>query len=221
MHDLSSKSVVYTDGHDYEEYIEDMKRLILKFGMFMLLAGMLVACGDQENPVEPRPRISWDATPIVFYIHIKNSDGIDLLDSTKHDTFLQKFSVKYGGRKYMIATQMKQAGSRYYMPIFYGLQLGGYWNHETLAPTGSWYLVFGEFDGAETEDYSIVFQLGDKLYDLSCTNVVGIRSDGYPNVNRRYYFNGELLTDDAGKMGRYHFLYTSSGDLEYVPSEYE
>ena len=163
----------------------------------MLLAGMLVACGDQENPVEPRPRISWDATPIVFYIHIKNSDGIDLLDSTK------------------------QAGSRYYMPIFYGLQLGGYWNHETLAPTGSWYLVFGEFDGAETEDYSIVFQLGDKLYDLSCSNVVGIRSDGYPNVNRRYYFNGELLTDDAGKMGRYHFLYTSSGDLQYVPSEYE
>ena len=48
-----------------------------------------------------------------------------------------------------------------------------------------------------------------------------VRSDGYPNVNRRYYFNGELLTDDAGKMGRYHFLYTSSGDLEYVPSEYE
>ena len=204
-----------------KDYIEDMKKTIVMFGMCLLMAGMIVGCDEKENPVNPHPGVIWDATPIEFYIHIKNGDGVDLLDSTKRETFLQNFSVKYGDRKFRIVSAVKHANTRYYAPIFSGLQLNEYWNYETLTPTGKWYLVFGEFDGAETEDYPIVLQVGDKSYDLSCSNVIGIRSDGYPNINRRYFYNGELLTDDAGKRGRYHFLYTSSGDLEYVPSDYD
>ena len=59
------------------------------FTTLMLLAAMLASCGNSENPVEPHGRPVVDYGPVEFYVMIKNADGVDLLDSTKHETFLK------------------------------------------------------------------------------------------------------------------------------------
>ena len=199
-----------------------MKKALVKIGMCLLLAGMLVACADWENSVEPHGKVVVDFAPVEFYVMIKNADGVDLLDSTKHETFLKDISVRYNDQTYRFPIWTKSSSTRLDVPTFKGLELHRYYSYKTFSLTDDWCLVFGELDGNKTADYAITLKVDEKSIPLSCRNIIMPNySQGYPDASCRYYVNGELLTDEAGKYGIYHFLYTSSGDLEYVPSEYE
>lgn len=199
-----------------------MKKAFVRIGMCLLIAGLLAACGDQENPVEPPDRVVVDFVPVEFYVMIKNADGVDLLDSTKHETFLIDISVRYNDHTYRFPIKERSSSTRVYAPVFNGLQLREYYSYKTFSLTGDWCLVFGELEGGETGDYAIMLNVGNKSIPLSCRNVITMNpSKGYSDVRRHFFVNDEMLTDDAGVNGRYHFLYTSTGDLEYVPSEYE
>ena len=60
----------------------------------VLLVGMSVSsCNSDE---EDYSGVVWDATPVQFYIQIENEAGVDLLDSTKHETFMKDIFVKMG-----------------------------------------------------------------------------------------------------------------------------
>lgn len=196
-----------------------MRRFLLLIGLVMITIIVFSGCDKPENPVNPHVIV--DFGPVNFNIQIRNENGVDLLDSTKHETYMKDISVKYEGRKYGVGLLPMTRFTRYYMPIFSGLQLERYYSYKQSRLTDSWCLVFGELDGAESVNYDITLQVGDKSVPLTVSSKITMDSEGYPDIDRRYYANGELLTDDAGKRGRYHFLYTSSGDLEYVPSEYE
>ena len=199
-----------------------MKKAFVRISMCLLIAGMLIACADWENSVEPHGKVVVDFAPVEFYVMIKNADGVDLLDSTKNETFLKDISVRYNDRTYRFPIKVNQSSTRLYAPVFKGLELHRYYSFKTFSLTGDWCLVFGELDGNKTADYTITLKVGEKSIPLSCRNVVTRnQSKGYPDVSCSYFLDGELLTDEAGKYGIYHFLYTSSGDLEYVPSEYE
>ena len=199
-----------------------MKKALVKIGMCLLLAGMLVACADWENSVEPHGKVVVDFAPVEFYVMIKNADGVDLLDSTKHETFLKDISVRYNDQTYRFPIWTKSSSTRLDVPTFKGLELHRYYSYKTFSLTDDWCLVFGELDGNKTADYAITLKVDEKSIPLSCRNIIMPNySQGYPDASCRYYVNGELLTDEAGKYGIYHFLYTSSGDLQYVPSEYE
>lgn len=193
-----------------------MRKLFLTLGMVVLIGFGFSSCDNSEENV-----MEWDATPVQFYIQIKNADGIDMLDSTKHETFLKDITVKYEEKQYSIGSQESHAGTRYYLPEFRGLELLEYWSYKTFSLTGDWCLLFGQFDGAKNQTYTITLQLGDNSIKLSGSNSVSRTSNGSPNIIRKYYVNDEVLTDEAGELGRYHFIYTESGHLEYVPSKYE
>ena len=199
-----------------------MKKTLIVLSMALLMAGMQASCGNSERPVEPHGRPVVDYGPVEFYVMIKNADGVDLLDSTKHETFLKDISVRYNDQTYRFPIWTKSSSTRLDVPTFKGLELHRYYSYKTFSQTDDWCLVFGELDGNKTADYTITLKVGEKSIPLSCRNVVTRnQSQGYPDASCRYYVNGELLTDEAGKYGIYHFLYTSSGDLQYVPSEYE
>ena len=199
-----------------------MKKTLIVLSMGLLLAGMLASCGNSENPVEPHGRPVVDYGPVEFYVMIKNADGVDLLDSTKHETFLKDISVRYNDQTYRFPIWTKSANTRLDVPTFKGLELHRYYSYKTFSLTDDWCLVFGELDGNKTADYAITLKVGEKSIPLSCRNILTPNySQGYPDASCRYYVDGELLTDESGKCGLYHFLYTSTGDLEYVPSEYE
>ena len=184
----------------------------------VLLVGMSVSsCNSDE---EDYSGVVWDATPVQFYIQIENEAGVDLLDSTKHETFMKDIFVKMGDETYSIEPE-STAGTRYYLPTFKGLVLREYYSNKTFTYPGDWCLVFGEFDGAKSGSTLISFHAGNAMVILSCTNEVSPSSKGVPHISRKYYVNNEQVTDEAGNLGRYHFVYTSKGDLEYVPSEYE
>lgn len=185
----------------------------------VLLVGMTVSsCGNNDE--SDNSLVVWDATPVKFYILIENEAGVDLLDSTKHETFMKDIFVKMGDETYSIEPA-STAGTRYYHPTFKGLELQEYYNNKTFTYPGDWCLIFGEFDGAKSGNTSISFHAGNAMVSLSCTNDVVSGSEGVPNISRKYYVNNEQVTDEAGNWGRYHFVYTSKGDLEYVPSELE
>ena len=199
-----------------------MKKTLIVLSMALLMAGMQASCGNSERPVEPHGRPVVDYGPVEFYVMIKNADGVDLLDSTKHETFLKDISVRYNDQTYRFPIWTKSSSTRLDVPTFKGLELHRYYSYKTFSLTDDWCLVFGELDGNKTADYAITLKVGEKSIPLSCRNVVTRnQSKGYPDVSCSYFLDGELLTDEAGKYGIYHFLYTSSGDLQYVPSEYE
>lgn len=184
----------------------------------MLLAGVLLtACSSDE---EDSSLVVWDATPIQFNIQIKNEAGVDLLDSTKHETFLKDVYVKMGDDTYPIEAE-PTAGTRALRPTFKGLVLHEYYSHRTFTYPGFWCLLFGEFDGAKSGSTTISLYVGNAMVNLSCTNEVSSNLKGIPDISRKYYVNSQQVTDDAGNFGCYHFIYTSKGELKYVPSDYE
>ena len=194
-----------------------MKKLFI-VAAIALLGGVMTACSSSDEP--DNSLVVWDATPVQFYIQIENEAGVDLLDSTKHETFMKDIFVKMGDETYSIEPE-STAGTRYYLPTFKGLVLREYYSNKTFTYPGDWCLVFGEFDGAKSGSTLISFHAGNAMVNLSCTNEVSPSSKGVPHISRKYYVNNEQVTDEAGNLGRYHFVYTSKGDLEYVPSEYE
>lgn len=184
----------------------------------VLLVGMSVSsCNSDEEDYSGGV---WDATPLQFYIQIENEAGVDLLDSTKHETFMKDIFVKMGDETYSIEPE-STAGTRYYHPTFKGLVLQEYYSFKTFTYPGDWCLIFGEFDGAKSGSTMISLHAGNAMVNLSCTNEVSSIQKGVPDISRKYYVNNEQVTDEAGNLGRYHFVYTSKGELKYVPSDYE
>ena len=191
-----------------------MKKKGIKAGITLLIAVVLSGCGEEALPV-------YDFAPIIFNIQIKDAEGTDMLDPEKEESFLNDLTVSYAGEAYSIEKPGK-GETREYIPMFYGLRLDKYWSTKSFSTTGNWCLKFGEFDGSsDVTDLTIDLSPGnDKHINLSYTNMV-TWVNGRPNIFRRFFVDGKELTDDAGCMGCFHFLYTSAGELEYLPSEYE
>ena len=194
------------------------KSLFVLFCVVSLVGMTVSSCGSNDEP--DNSLVIWDATPVKFYILIENEAGVDLLDSTKHETFMKDFFVKMGDETYSIEPA-STAGTRYYHPTFNGLVLQEYYSNKTFTYPGDWCLIFGEFDGAKSGSTTISLYVGNAMVNLSCTNEVSSNSKGIPDISRKYYVNSQQVTDDAGNFGCYHFIYTSKGELKYVPSDYE
>lgn len=213
------------------EYFSVIHRKSIKKSVFVMrknlatiCLGLIVivgfsGCDKPENPVNPG--IIVDFSPVNFNIQIRNTEGVDMLDSTKHETFLKDISVRYEGHTYRIGLLTRSTFTRYYMPEFKGLQLQKYYSYKKSSKLDSWCLVFGDLDGGKSCNYDLILQIGNKSIPLTISSSISKDSKGYPKIDRKYYACGEMMTDESGKRGCYHFLYTSTGDLEYIPSEYE
>ena len=188
--------------------------------MIMLAVCLLAAC-DSEGGSD----VIWDITPVEFSISITDSEGHDLLDSTRHDHLIKHITVSYQDETYPVQTEREylenlygKAQTRYYMPHFYGLVLRQHWNNMTYV-NGDFELLFGEWDGTENIDkreVTLHLPHGSQAI-LSYKNSFKWKSNGDPKKNTVFYLNGQELKDDAGKSGIYNFQYNETQGLIYIP----
>lgn len=201
-----------------EKFNISMKRL--KGIIIMILAVCLCMACDNGGDV------IWDIAPVEFNIFISDSEGHDLLDSTYQGNLIKDIHVSYEGEDYPLLTEQEyykktygKAGTRAYMPHFYGLLLRQYWSHKTFT-NGDFEMIFGEFDGEEDIDKrEIILNLpNNQQIHLAYKNSFRWKSNGDPEKNTQFYLNGQELEDNAGRGGYYHFRHTNTG-YEYIPSE--
>ena len=108
----------------------------------------------------------WDMSPVDFVIHIEDEQGVNLLDSTVEGNWYRyDFKVVFEDKSYTADWDVGMrwvvpVESRYYLPHFYGLYTYPTFvgNIPTRIPEA---LMFGEFDGEDDYDMSIIFEIPD------------------------------------------------------------
>lgn len=197
-----------------------MRQLKVIF-MAMLAGCVLAGCNKDSDNDE----VIWDIAGVGFYVFITDSEGHDLLDSTRAGFQVKDFSIDYQGDSYPLLTWdesykkwVAQTQTRVYIPVFMGLTLRQLWNSQTNAP-GQYLLSFGEFDGKQNvEKREVKLSLMDGLQvTLAYSNTFKWKADGSPDIDRHFFLNGQEVTDEVGKTGVYRFRYEAGKGLEYTP----
>ena len=190
--------------------------------MTLLAASFLTACDNENgNNVD----VIWDITPVYFEIFITDSEGHDLLNPDFQNNLIKDITATYQGETYKVLTEQEQyeqrqgkATTRYYYAHFDGLTLRPQWNYNTYTYDDNYELVFGEFGGDENVDmreFTINLSDGHQV-TLSYSISFRWKRNGDPEKKTKYYLNGQELTDQAGKVGNYHFQYTPTQGLTYI-----
>lgn len=217
MQDSRFSVFIFAESTIYQkEAMKQLKEIIM-----MLFAVTLFAACDIESS-----DVIWDIAPVQFNIFIADSEGHDLLDSTRQNNLIKEITVSYMGETYPVMTEREYnekqyagAQTRDYMPIFYGLILRQYWQpyHQTYDCYG---LVFGEFNGEENVDKrEIILNLpNQEPIHLAYKNSFKWKSNGDPQKRTQFYLNGQELKDDSGKSGYFSFRHSEAGRYEYVPN---
>ena len=201
-------------------------RKILYFVFVMLT---IIACNNREAELEQMisgDDVIFDAAPVSYHILIKDKAGVDLLDTTKTDAFVKRLEISYNDQLYPLE-KFENIWGKYYTrvcpPSYFGLYLTKYYSYNTFKLTGDWCMIFGEFDGFDkVEKREIILTIDkSKVYKLGYSNEITRDSNNHTSIIRNYYFNDQLLTDESGLRGRLNFVYTDTGELEYIPMEYK
>lgn len=188
--------------------------------MALLAVSLLAGCNKESND-----DVIWDIAPIGFRILVTDSEGHDLLDSTRQDNLLKALTLDYEGETYPVLTveeawkkRQGQTQTRAYMPTFLGLTLGRVWDPSTMMPI-SYLLYFGEFDGTQNiarREATLRLPDGHEV-KLAYSNSFKWKSDGSPDIDRHYFLDGQELTDEEGRSGVYRFRYLPGNGLQYAP----
>jgi len=188
--------------------------------MTLLAVSLLAGCNKESND-----DVIWDIGPIEFNIFIIDSEGHDLLDSTRQDNLLKALTLDCEGETYTVVPveeawqkRRSQMQTRAYMPIFLGLTLRTLWDSKTMTATGH-LLHFGEFNGTHNIDLrEATLRLPDgHEVTLAYSNSFRWKSDGSPDIDRHFFLDGQELTDEEGRSGVYRFRYLPGNGLQYAP----
>ena len=202
-----------------------MKKVFVLMSALVLTMVGLGSCSNEE--VVGGGDLVWDIAPVEFSIFITDDQGHDLLDSATQNNLIKDITVVYQGETFPVENERdfyeKQKGgakTREYLAIFKGLLLFKYWSHKTFT-SGDYELQFGEFSGTESIDKrEIILNLPNGIQaNLAYRNNFRWKSNGNPEKNTQFYLNGQELNDEAGQCGYYHFQYSASQGLIYIPSE--
>jgi len=138
--------------------------------LFSLLFLLVCSCSKHES----KKIVDWG--PIEFLISVSDSNGVDLLDSTKTD-FVKGITLKYKDKTYPVSNGLYNshfkylglARTKFYMPTMYGLQLlpweavrDAYYSKANE----NFYLYFGELDGSDDRDDTFTINWGDGTKDV-------------------------------------------------------
>ena len=182
---------------------------------------------EDPAPTPPvTPVVEYDFAPTVLTILIRNAEGTDMLNPGKEETFLKDLVITYQGKDYTMPKSSGASKTRTLPATFYGMMLDNYWSYKSKYETGLWCVKFGEFESTvNVKNREIILSLGkDSTYQkipVSYSNEFFWNEDKEPRFNTEYFVNGEKVDDESGKRGCFHFIYKDSGELEYLPSEYE
>ena len=202
-----------------------MKKVFVLMSALALTMVGLGSCSNEE--VVGGGDLVWDIAPVEFSIFITDDQGHDLLDSATQNNLIKDITVVYEGETYPVENErdlyekrMSDAKTRAYLADFKGLILYKYWSHKTFT-SGDYVIRFGEFSGDESIGLrEIILNLPNGIQaNLAYRNNFSWKASGNPDKNTQFYLNGLELNDEAGKCGYYHFQYSDTEGLKYVPSE--
>lgn len=100
---------------------------------------------------------SCDFYPVVVTVYVTDEAGHDRLDPKSEYFIGENISAVYEGRVYPVEINIPE--TKTYMPYFFGLRLQQRWSENT------YYLDFGEFDGADDQDITVTLVWPDGTSD--------------------------------------------------------
>jgi len=99
---------------------------------------------------------SCDFAPFLVTVHVTDEAGHDRLNPDSEYFIGENITAVYEGQDYPV--QKMIPGTKTYLPRFFGLE----WRMDRQY---GYYLCFGEFDGAESQDVSVTFIWPDGTTD--------------------------------------------------------
>ena len=144
-----------------------MKRITSLF----LLATLFLAGACNILPDDPdTPIVDW--YPVNVILTVQDSNGNDLLDPSREDTFAHGTTLAFKGETYgvqaiLYSSSAGKPETKAYLARIRGLQLdyGNVWISQDVQRT-CYYLVFGEIDGAVDMDEDLVVKWPDGSKDV-------------------------------------------------------
>ncbi len=177
---------------------------ILGIFVTILFSTILWGCGDNGDD------IIWDFAPVEISLDIVDENGLSLLYENAPGNILSGgITATYEGVEYKldelpdeseeVAQTMKTSGalSRYYPATFYGLYINRFplsTNGGNETPRYYPFLSFGEFQGFENFDKTVVFHIPSLGRDITFRIVSEARWKGKtPDWKLTYYMDGTPL----------------------------
>ncbi|MFI3240540.1 MAG: hypothetical protein R3Y22_08140 [Bacteroidales bacterium] len=137
--------------------------------------------------------VDWDIAPVTLQIYVQDSDGNDLLnENTPNNILSNDIKVTYNDEEYRVTSEdEEEILNRAYLAHFYGLEL-------TRTISGEYYLFFGEFNGTDDWDESLILDLGDgNTYNITFEHDITWLL-GYPKISNKYYLDNKK--QDSGTL---------------------
>ncbi|MDE5869985.1 MAG: hypothetical protein K2H18_07110 [Muribaculaceae bacterium] len=169
-------------------------RSIVSILIALLPLMWLTSCNNEDDV------IIWDMYPVNVMIHIQDADGNNLLSPNFNGNILGKKIVAiYQGKEYELEWDNNNK-TRYYAPSFTGLTLkqGYSETEEGYEPDpNKQYLNFGEFDGAENQNITLLLRIEDvsENWDISVRHNIKWKGNT-PKVTNTATLNGEKVSYD-------------------------
>lgn len=152
------------------------KLITLLVAVIALAAGTVMQSCDSND--DPDPDIIWDISPIMFYIHVEDAEGNDLLAD---DSLAEAVTLTHDG----VTTDAEIVDSRYYMPHWEGARI-------IVNKDGRRLISVGQFDGAGDYSDEFVLTIDGTDYHFSFST-----KDTYKKKDvkftRHYYLDGKKI----------------------------
>lgn len=177
-------------------------RRILPALIIAALGLAFTSCSNDDDP------IIWDFSPVCIRLNIVDAEGNDLLAADTPGNILDSgLTATFDGKEYPLVSiydeapgaEAQTAKSRYLPARFHGLFIQ---DPEYYNPSDSdkhKLLCFGEFNGFDNFDHTVVFHFPSVGRDISFRVVSKARWKGDdPDWNLEYYLDGKQIHPEQG-----------------------
>lgn len=160
------------------------------FFLFGILALTLLSCEKINSD-----RKIWDISPVVVALQVVNANGVDLLNPDNQNSYAAaNIKALYSGKEYECNKSISEVYTKAYLPHFYGLKI--FKNN-----IGSYYLHFGELEGAKSySNEEVIIFWGDGTSDKIKFNRTFRWIHGDPDISEDWFLNGSKVSGGVIKI---------------------
>ena len=124
--------------------------------------------------------VSCDFAPVMVSMHVTDEAGHDRLDPYSDYFIGENITAVYDGQTYPAQMTFLSPATKVYAPRFFGLE----WRYDREY---GYYLCFGEFDGATSQDITVTYNWPDGTSDTIHVTHVRVFGDTWRLNGKRVY----------------------------------
>lgn len=159
----------------------------VKYLLLGIMALGLLSCDKNDD-------IVWDINPVVVTLNVVDAKGVDILNPENSNSIpLSGVKAFYNGVEYECSTELMAVSTKAYLPHFYGLRaMKNTYN-------GSYYLQFGELEGAKSYlNEEVTISWGDGTSDkIKFNRKFRWKSNGDPEAHQEWFLNGTKVPNSS------------------------